>query len=161
MEILKYPNPALLTPCKEVTVFGKEISILMELMVKTMKSKLGMGLAANQVGLPYRMFVMEDWEKKEIHFIVNPKIVWRSVAPANQKEGCLSAPGEILILKERSDAVLLEYKSPEGEPLKRMFTGILAVCVQHEIDHLDGKSHLQSSSIPKAKRKELKKKWGV
>ena len=159
MEIFKYPHPVLFTPCKEVAVFGQELLVLLNSMHATMIMERGMGLAANQVGLSMRMFVMEKPDEGKL-FVINPKIKSRSKAPANLKEGCLSAPGEFLKLEERSSWVEVEFQNERGEPQRRMFGGIFAVCVQHEMDHLDGKSHLQSKSIPKSKRIELARKWG-
>lgn len=163
MKITRFPDPILFKKCKEVTVFGKELEVLLQTMYDTMIASGGLGLAANQVSLSYRMFVMELMveSKKEKIFFVNPKIIARSVAPADQKEGCLSAPGEFLVLAERSSWVQVEFQNEKGEKQSRVFKGIYAVCVQHEIDHLDGKSHLLSKSIPTSKRKELAKKWGI
>lgn len=158
MEILKFPHPDLFRPCKEVTVFSPELKVLLESMLETMKANNGMGLAANQVGLPWRMFVFKD-EKNEF-YCVNPKIIARGLEMANQKEGCLSAPGEFVVVPDRNKWVKLEYQDAEGVKNWIVAYDISAVCIQHEIDHLDGKSHLQSKSIPKRKRMELAKKWG-
>jgi peptide deformylase len=160
MEILKYPDPKLFKICKDVSVFEDELKILLEGMWSTMLAGGGLGLAANQVGLEYRMFVMAGIESEKI-FLVNPIIIKRSEIPAMMKEGCLSAPGEFLLLKDRSSWVQVQFQNEKGELLRRVFQGIHAVCVQHEIDHLDGKTHLQSPSIPKKIRKELAKKWGL
>lgn len=159
MEIVKYPDPALFKVCKEVTVFGPELLVLLNSMHATMVMQRGIGLAANQVGLKFRMFVMKTLDEDKL-FVVNPKIRSRSVAPANLKEGCLSAPGEFLMLSERSSWVELEFQNERGEPQRRVFSAIFAVCAQHELDHLDGKSHLQSKSLPKSRRIELARKWG-
>lgn len=159
MEILKYPDPILFKACKEVTVFGPELKILLDAMHATMVVQKGMGLAANQVGLNHRMFVMQSLDEDKL-FIVNPKIRSRSIAPASIREGCLSAPGEFLVLQERSSWVEIEFQNETGEHQRRIFNAIFAVCVQHEMDHLDGKSHLQSKTIPKKRRIELANKWG-
>lgn len=160
MDILKFPHPSLFNRCVEVTVFEKELKTLLDSMWETMKKHHGMGLASNQVGLRFRMFVMEGPEESKYYF-VNPRITWRSAAPASLREGCLSAPGEFLVLKDRSQVVRVEYENEFGSTSSATFGGIWAVCIQHEIDHLDGKSHLQSKSISKIKRKELSKKWGI
>lgn len=125
-----------------------------------MLKKGGLGLAANQVGLHFRAFVMAGVDSEKL-FLVNPKIIKRSEVPANMKEGCLSAPGEFLVLKERASWVQVDFQDEKGQPTRRVFQGLHAVCVQHEIDHLDGKSHLMSPSIPKKQRKELCKRWGI
>jgi peptide deformylase len=160
MEILKYPHPNLFIKCKEITVFGNELKVLLEAMWDTMVLKNGMGLASNQVGLDYRMFTMKGPEEEKL-FIVNPKVLVSGPFPANLKEGCLSAPGEFLVLNERSNFIQILYQDETGTPRTGTFNGIHSVCVQHEMDHLDGKSHLQSKSIPKAQRKALAKKWGI
>jgi len=160
MELLKFPHPSLFKVCKEVNVFGPELSVLLESMWEVMVKGGGLGLASNQVGLEYRMFVMAHTDNEKI-FLVNPKIIKKSIVAANMREGCLSAPGEFLVLGERVSWVQVEFQNEKGEHKTRVFKNLFSVCVQHEIDHLDGKSHLMSKSIPKAKRKELYKKWGI
>lgn len=160
MDILKFPHPLLFEPTRQVTVFGPELSVLLHSMWETMIAAKGLGLAANQVGLPWNMFVMEGPNKERL-FIVNPVIASGSKTPANLREGCLSAPGEFLILKERMAWVEIAYSDENGAINKGFFKGIHAVCVQHEMDHLVGKSHLQSKSISRAERKRLAKKWGL
>lgn len=160
MQILKFPNEALFVKCTEVTVFGPELKILLDAMWETMVEGKGMGLAANQVGLTFRMFTMLGPDAEKI-YLVNPKILSKSVISANLQEGCLSAPGELLTLEERASWVKVEYQDETGEKKERIFKGIHSVCIQHETDHLDGKSHLQSKSLKSAKRKELAKKWGI
>ena len=160
MEILKFPDPSLLRKCNEVTVFGQELKILLEGMWDAMLKRDGLGLAANQVGLHFRAFVMSGVDDEKF-FIINPKMVAKSEVSANMKEGCLSAPGEFLILAERSIWVQIDFQNERGQIIRRVFHGLHAVCVQHEMDHLEGKSHLQSKSIPKAQRKALAKKWGL
>ena len=159
MEILKYPSPELFKVCKEVTVFGPELLVLLEAMHETMALQRGIGLAANQVGLDLRMFVIQN--SNIPMFIINPKITKRSIAPANIKEGCLSAPGEFVVLLERASWVEVEFQNEKGERKRNMFGGVLAVCVQHEIDHLDGKSHLQSKSLSKKIRAGIASRWGL
>jgi peptide deformylase len=160
MELLKFPHPNLFVPCKEVTVFGEELKTLLDGMWSVMLKGGGLGLASNQVGLNHRMFVMGGLNNEKI-FLVNPKIVNRSIQPANMNEGCLSAPGEFVLLTERVFWVQVEFQDHAGKQLSRVFKGLHSVCVQHEIDHLDGKSHLMSKSIPKVRRKQLYKKWGI
>jgi peptide deformylase len=160
MEILKFPDPSLFRKCDEVTVFGPELKILLEGMWEAMLKRGGLGLAANQVGLHCRMFVMGGVDSEKL-YIINPKVVKKSEICANLKEGCLSAPGEFLVLGERSSWIQIDFQDEKGQMNRRVFQGLHSVCVQHEMDHLDGKSHLQSKSIPKAQRKALAKKWGI
>lgn len=160
MHILKFPNPLLFEICEEVTVFGDELKVLLESMWDIMNSNRGLGLAANQIGLQFRMFTMLGPNNEKL-FFVNPKIVKKSSVPAMLREGCLSAPGEFLVLSDRASWVEVEFKNETGVDHKRVFQGIHSVCVQHEIGHLDGESHLLSNTIPKQKRRELAKKWGL
>lgn len=160
MEILKFPNPILFQRCEEVVDFNQELVLLLEEMYKTMKLANGIGLAANQVGLLHRMFVMEDENKKKV-FLINPVIGRKSLAPALQSEGCLSAPGEFLELEERLAWVQVAYKDETGAEKKRIFSGIYSVCVQHEISHLNGESFLNSKSLSKKMRKQLAIKWNL
>lgn len=160
MEILKFPDKNLFVVCREVTVFGEELKTLLDGMWSTMVKGGGLGLASNQVGLDHRMFVMAGPDNEKI-FLVNPKIIKKSIAPANMREGCLSAPGEFLVLGERVFWVQVEFQDQHGKSRSRVFKGLHSVCVQHEIDHLEGKSHLMSKTIPKVRRKEIYKKWGL
>ena len=158
MEILKFPHPSLFEKCVEVTVFGPELKALLGAMAEAMIKYNGVGLAANQVGLHYRMFVMRD-KHDHIVNLVNPVIIALSDSPANIKEGCLSAPGEFFLLSERKQWVQVEFQDEKGHTHRRVFEDLYAVCVQHETDHLDGVCFLESTSIPKKIRKELNKKW--
>lgn len=160
MEILKVPHPHLFKPCREVTVFGPELKTLLDAMWETMVAAKGIGLASNQVGLDYRMFTMLGPDEEKM-YIVNPKIISRSEMPANEREGCLSSPGEFLELSERAWWVHLLYQDEDGSVRSGKFNKIHAVCIQHEIDHLDGKSYLQSKSLSRARRRELAKKWRI
>ena len=159
MEVLKYPDPRLLKPCKEVKVFTPELKILLESMWETMKAERGIGLAANQVGLEYRMFTMSGPNEEKL-FLVNPKIIASGTNPSPISEGCLSAPGE-MIKVYRPSWVKVEYKNEEGKSFVRVFVDVHSVCAQHEIEHLDGKSFLQNKNIPKNTRISLAKKWGL
>lgn len=160
MEILKFPHPQLFEKTEEVTVFGPELKTLLDGMWETMSENHGMGLAANQVGLSHRMFVMEGPDNKRFN-LLNPYIINKSSAPANLKEGCLSAPGDYLIVPDRAQWVQISYEDEEGKSHTKVFQGIYAVCCQHEIDHLDGKAYLENKSIPKMTRKNLASKWNL
>lgn len=160
MDILKFPNPSLSTVCEPVTVFGPELKILLESMYETMKAAKGIGLAANQVGLKFRMFVMEGPSGEKM-FLVNPIISKQGLNLSNYKEGCLSAPGEILFTGSRTDYVQIRYKDETGKEFTRDFTGIHSVCVQHEIEHLKGENFMKSKMLSREKRKFLAKKWGL
>lgn len=160
MEILKFPHSNLFVKCEVVTVFGPELKTILEAMYETMISHSGIGLAANQVGLKHRMFTMQGDNEEKI-FLVNPKVKSRSGAPANLREGCLSAPGEFFVRPDRVQWVQVEFHDEQGIVRVRVFKGLCAVCVEHELEHLDGKGFMQSTTIPKKKRQELAKKWGL
>src|SRR5665213_1217603 len=160
MEILRFPHPNLFIQCKEVTVFGPELKVLLEAMWETMLAAGGIGLSANQVDLDYRFFCMRGPDGEKL-FVVNPKIISRSEGSAGLKEGCLSAIGEAFELKERSQWVHLLYQDESGVVRSGKFNKIHSVCIQHEIDHLDGKSFLESKSLSRQVRRQMKKKWGL
>ena len=128
-------------------------------MWETMIANNGVGLSANQVDLLFNMFVMSGPNQETI-YLVNPKITSKSTTLANLIEGCLSAPGEFLIVDERAYWVVVEYQDELGEKHNKVFEGIYSVCAQHEIEHLQGKGFMESKGIPKNVRKRLSKKWG-
>lgn len=160
MKILKYPDPRLLTVCNPVMQIDMLAKELLDEMWETMVAHEGIGLAANQVGVTLRMFVMKGPIGEKLFFI-NPKILSKSIVPAEKMEGCLSAPGEYLKLDERAEWVQVQFQDETGAEHIKMFTGIHSVCVQHEIDHLDGKTHLMSETLSSKDRKMLAKKWGL
>lgn len=158
MKLIYFPDERLFQVAKEVKEFTPELKELLESMWTIMKEARGLGLAANQVGLPHRMFIMEGPSQEKI-FLVNPVITKKSVINAYVKEGCLSAPEEFFVL-DRASWVEVSFKDENGSSCLRVFKDVHAVCVQHEMGHLDGESFLESKSIPKNIRKQLAKKWG-
>lgn len=160
MDILKFPDPRLLEGCKDVIAFGDNLKAVLELMWDTMIENDGVGLAANQVGILVNMFVMKGPSEERL-YIVNPVVRRKSVASAKIREGCLSAPGEFVVVPSRSDWIQIEFQDETGKLHKRMFNDIYAICVQHEMEHLEGKAFIGNKSIPKDTRKELKSKWGL
>jgi peptide deformylase len=140
-EILTVPNPLL----KEVSApveggVTDELRALMDDMLETMYAAPGIGLAAIQIGVPKRIIVMdlarEDEEPKP-QFFVNPEITWRSEELASYEEGCLSIP-EVFDSVERPARVKIRYLNREGEQIEEDADGLYAVCIQHEMDHLEG-----------------------
>ncbi|HEY2178971.1 MAG TPA: peptide deformylase [Caulobacteraceae bacterium] len=113
---------------------------LMDDMLETMYAAPGIGLAAIQVGVPKRVLVMDlsrDEAPKAPRHFVNPQILWASEETVPYEEGCLSVP-EIFEEVERSAKVRLRYLNYAGESVEEEAEGLFAVCIQHEIDHLDG-----------------------
>lgn len=162
MEIVKFPNPWLFEVTHKVAEeeFGENLNSLLESMYETMLDNNGIGLSANQVGLSHRMFVMEGPREEKL-FLINPYIRAKSALNYRFKEGCLSAPGEFVFIEDRASWVQVVYQNENGNTECRTFRDIHSVCVQHEIDHLDGKSFLEHEAIPKSIRRSLAKKWGI
>lgn len=160
MEILKFPHPALLKRCEPVTVFGSELKLILDTMYLTMVQANGLGLAANQVGVNICAFVMLDDNDKKL-YLINPYITRSSQALAYLEEGCLSAPGERIDTGNRATWVEVRFQDLEGNQHYKIFGGIRSVCVQHEIEHLEGKAFFQNKTITKTKRIRLCKKWGL
>lgn len=159
MDILKFPDLFLFETMPVVTVFEEELSVLLDSMFETMKARNGLGLAANQVGIACRMFVMNGPNGRLN--IVNPVIASKSKLAANLREGCLSAPGDFIVVPSRSEWVEVNYQDETGKEKHVVLKGLYAVCAQHEIEHLNGKSFMDNKSIPKGIRKGLEKKWGI
>jgi peptide deformylase len=133
-----------LAALKEISQSAKavddDLRRLMDDMLETMYAAPGIGLAAIQVGVPKRIVVMDlarDEEPKQPRFFVNPEILWASEETVPYEEGCLSVP-EIYDEVERSARVKIRYLDYHGEAIEQDAEGLFAVCIQHEIDHLNG-----------------------
>lgn len=141
MNILEWPHEALSTKCEPVEDFGTELHQQLDDMWKAMEAVTemdAMALAANQVGLFKRVFIMKCLNGERLD-VVNP--VWEAETDggyAHEDEGCLSTPGIWGVVLGRSQVVLVSAQDRNGEPLKLMCEGLEAVCIQHEVDHLDG-----------------------
>jgi peptide deformylase len=124
-------------PVKEVT---KEIRQLAEDMLETMYDAPGVGLAAIQIGVPLRVVTMDVSKSEDEHqplVLINPEIIWASEEKRAYEEGCLSIP-EYYEEVERPDRVRFRYMNLNGEVIEQDADGLMATCVQHEIDHLNG-----------------------
>lgn len=139
-EILVVPNPVLKLVSEPVAKVDDDLRALMDDMLETMYDAPGIGLAAIQIGVPKRVIVMDisgpDDEKAPRYF-VNPEIVWSSEETAPYEEGCLSIP-EIYDEVERPARVKLKYLNYQGDEVIEDADGLFAVCIQHEMDHLEG-----------------------
>jgi peptide deformylase len=123
-----------------VAAVDDDLRVLMDDMLETMYAAPGIGLAAVQVGEPKRVIVMDlarDGEEPAPRYFVNPEIVWASEETAPYEEGCLSVP-EIYDEVERPAKVRLRYLNYQGEQVEEEADGLYAVCIQHEMDHLEG-----------------------
>ena len=138
--ILTVPDPTLKLVSKDVERVDDALRALMDDMLETMYAAPGIGLAAIQIGEPVRIIVMDlarEGEEPEPRYFVNPEITWESEEMAVREEGCLSVP-EIYDEVERPARVKLRYMNYQGETVEEDAEGLFAVCIQHEMDHLDG-----------------------
>jgi peptide deformylase len=139
-EILTVPDPRLKAMSQPVDTVDDDLRALMDDMLETMYDAPGIGLAAIQIGVPKRVIVMDlarkDEEPKPQCF-VNPEILWASDETAPYEEGCLSVP-EVYDEVERPARVKLRYLNYQGETVEEDCEGLYAVCIQHEMDHLNG-----------------------
>lgn len=165
LTILTYPDERLAQKSLPVTTFGPELKKICEDMLETMYEAPGIGLAAPQVNIHQNIVVMDiDYESSEDEppvlsnkvprIFINPKITRRE-GKTLFKEGCLSVPGTYEEV-ERAEKVTLEYQDLEAKTHILETDGLLAVAVQHELDHLDGRLFIDRLSF--MKRKTLKKK---
>ena len=140
LPILTAPDPRLKKKSKPVETVDDDVRRLMDDMLETMYHAIGIGLAAPQVGAAQRVIVVDvarEGEKPQPMRIANPEIVWRSEEMTMANEGCLSLPEHYADV-ERPAAIRLRYLDHENEIREIEAEGLLATCLQHEIDHLDG-----------------------
>ena len=138
--ILTEPNKILRQISKPVQTVGKEEKKLMDDMLDTMYAANGIGLAAIQIGIPKRIIVMDiskEENKKEPRFFVNPVIKNRDNLKSTYEEGCLSVPDQFAEI-DRPKKCEVEYLDYNGEKKLLKADGLLATCIQHEMDHLEG-----------------------
>jgi len=138
--ILTEPNKLLRQVSKSVDKVGDEERTLMNDMLETMYDAPGIGLAAIQIGVPKRIIVMDigrDENKKEPRYFVNPIIKNKNEEKAKYEEGCLSVPDQFAEI-ERPNSCEVEYLDYDGKKQLLKADGLLATCIQHEMDHLEG-----------------------
>lgn len=144
LTVRKYPDPILATKCDPWTSPSfADLHATLNAMFEVMETEKGIGLAANQVGINARIFIMKDQKGKLWEFI-NPEIVERD-GGQQINEGCLSAPG-VFVQVPRSQSVTVKAQDRNGEEFRVVCQDIEAVCVQHELDHLDGVFFLSKTS---------------
>ncbi|MDX3494733.1 peptide deformylase [Streptomyces turgidiscabies] len=137
-------DPVLHSPCVEVTHFDAELAALVEDMFATMYAAQGVGLAANQIGRPLRVFVYDcpdDDDVRHVGHVVNPRLVEATGLVLRGPEGCLSLPG-LEAGTERHDETTVEGFTATGDPVRVEGTGFFARCLQHELDHLAGDTYV-------------------
>ena len=139
-EILTEPNEILRKKSLPVENVDKSTQELMDDMLETMYAAPGIGLAAIQVGIPKRIIVMDISKKKDEKlpmYFVNPEIINKSDTNSVYEEGCLSVPGQFAEI-ERPEKCQVKYLDYNGQPKEIFAEGMLATCIQHEMDHLEG-----------------------
>ena len=155
--IVLYPDPVLLAPTREVETIDDDLRRLVQDMIETMHAEPGVGLAANQVGVPLRLMVVDisaGEDPSQIKVFVNPQIVAEAGSQTGD-EGCLSFPGIVEVIT-RPDRVTIRATDLDGNPVEETGEGFFARALCHEIDHLDGVVFLSRMSPLKrdlAKRK--------
>ena len=164
-EILTAPDPRLRSASKAVAKVDDEIRALMDDMLETMYKAPGIGLAAIQVGVPLRILVMDladEGAPREPRYFVNPVVVEKSEELAVYEEGCLSVP-EFFEEVERPARCKVKYLDYQGQAQVLEAEGLLATCLQHEMDHLEGVLFIDHLSRLKRERiiKRLKKEQKV
>ena len=157
LKILKFPDPRLRTVAKKVTKFDKSLEKLANDMLHTMYEDNGIGLAASQVDRHIRLIVMDlSEERNDPRVFINPEYkILDNESLASFEEGCLSIPGfseEII----RPDKIELTWQDLEGKTYTDRPNGLLTICIQHEMDHLEGK--LMVDYISPIKRDRIRKK---
>jgi peptide deformylase len=134
------PDPRLKVKARPVAAVDDDVRRLMDDMLETMRSAIGIGLAAPQVGVAKRVIVVDvarEGEKPQPMMIANPEILWRSPELTTFSEGCLSLPEHYADVT-RPEKIRLRYLDYQNEVREIEASGLLATCIQHEIDHLDG-----------------------
>ena len=155
LKILEFPDPRLRKKAVPVEKVDAALRTLIDDMFETMYAAPGIGLAATQVDV-HRRFLVADVssEKNEPWVLINPVILERDGVEVSE-EGCLSVPGYYESV-ERAEQVRVRFQNRDGEEVEASFDGVLAVCIQHEIDHLDGK--LFVDYLSEAKRQRIRKR---
>jgi len=156
LTILRYPDPRLHTVAKPVASVDARVRQLADAMLQTMYAAEGIGLAATQVNVHERLVVIDVSEGRDQPLVlINPEIVWASAETRIGDEGCLSVPG-IYDGVERALAVRVEALDLDGQRRVHEAEGMLAVCMQHEMDHLMGKVFVEYLSPLKRNRIKTK-----
>lgn len=157
--IIKLPDPRLRLVSKPVGVIDADVQALLDDMLETMYHAPGIGLAAIQIAEPVRVVVMDvagSEAPPDPRCFINPQIVWSSEETRVYEEGCLSIP-EVYAEVERPDRVRVAYLDRDGRPADLEAEGLLATCLQHEIDHINGVLFIDH--ISRLKRERIIKKF--
>lgn len=153
--VLEFPDRRLRTKAKEVAVFDQAIKTLIDDMIETMYEAKGVGLAATQIDVHQRVIVIDVSEEKDAPLcLINPEIIEKEGVEESE-EGCLSVPGFFENVK-RADHVKIRAQDKKGESFELEAGELLSVCIQHEMDHLEGKLFVDYLSPLKRRRIKAK-----
>ena len=158
-DLIILPDPVLRQVSKPVAAVDEGVRRLWDDMLETIYAAPGIGLAAVQVGEPRRLLVVDlarEGEEKAPLFVANPEIVWASEEASDYEEGCLSIP-DFYDMVTRPASIRMRYLDRQGEARELHATGLLATCLQHEIDHLNGVLFIDR--ISRLKRDRVVKKF--
>jgi len=151
LTVLEFPDKRLRKKADKVTVFGEKIESLIADMLETMYDSKGVGLAATQVDVHQRVIVIDvSEEKDEPIYLINPEIMEQK-GQEESEEGCLSVPGFYENVK-RAEQVVIKASDKQGKPFELEADKLLSVCIQHEMDHLEGKLFVDYLSPLKRQR---------
>ncbi|WMS86001.1 peptide deformylase [Pleionea litopenaei] len=155
LEILEYPDPRLRTQAQPIEQFDDALQQQIDNMFETMYQAPGIGLASTQVDFHYQLIVIDISDNQDSPLVlINPKIIDKK-GVEEREEGCLSFPG-VYAKVERADQITVEALDREGKPFTLEADDLLAVCIQHEIDHIEGR--LFVDYLSPLKRDRIKKK---
>lgn len=156
LNILRYPDPRLHKIAAPVSVFDERLEKLVADMAETMYDAPGVGLAASQIDVHEQVIVIDVSEdKSQLVAYINPEVLWHSDDKQLYEEGCLSVPG-VYDGVERPSKVKIRALDVKGQPFEVDADGLLAVCIQHEMDHLQGKVFVEYLSPLKRNRIKAK-----
>ncbi|MDR3345750.1 MAG: peptide deformylase [Campylobacteraceae bacterium] len=160
-EILTYPNPKLRTASHDVKNFDDRLHLLLDDMYDTMIDRGGIGLAAIQVGVELNALVInlsnenDEQDKNDLVEIINPRVL-QSEGVTTYQEGCLSVPN-VYEDVERFEKIKVSFFDRDGKPHTKEYEGLMAIALQHEMDHLQG--HLFIEKLSYLKRKKFEREW--
>jgi peptide deformylase len=158
LEILHYPDPRLHKIARPVAAVDDRIKKIVNDMAQTMYEAPGIGLAATQVDIHERIIVIDTSEERnQLMVFINPELIWASPEKKSWREGCLSVP-EFFDEVERPDRIRIKALDQDGRLFEMDADGLLAVCLQHEMDHLQGKVFVEYLSPLKRSRISIKLK---
>lgn len=155
LSILEFPDPRLRKTARRVSKVDDDLRRLIDDMFETMYAAPGIGLAATQVNIHRRLFIADvSADQTEPYALINPEILEKDGVIVTE-EGCLSVPGYYEEV-ERAEHIRVRFENRNGEQVEMEAKGLLAVCIQHEVDHLDGK--LFVDYLSEARRQQIRKR---